>query len=211
MRCTPTAALALLLIAGVGMSQSGDAAMNDDAPARFAPEFDMNSVNMQAQIETMTPTDRHEMLDYFVGDWDVQMRVWGGNPGGQPQESEGTASFEKILGGRFLEGRSTAPVMGRPMETRSLLGFDIHNNHYDLTMLNSMSTAILSAEGHAAMDGSYIQFFGDMDEPALGLHGRMVRYVWRVKDANRFTIEVYDPHIAETNNKVVEIRHQRRN
>ena len=44
-----------------------------------------------------------------------------------------------------------------------------------------------------------------MNEPMTGEVNKMVRYVWRILDDNRFVVDVYDMPIGEVNNQVLRI------
>ncbi len=193
---TRTIAL-LALVPGVALG----VAHSREKPDRFAPAFDPTTIDMEAgasaQQSSMMRSDRHEMLEYFVGKWDIQMKMAEGAMADMPP-MPGTTTFEMILDGRFLQGKGTLnyPGLGES-ETLVILGFDTFANRYDLTLLNALNTTTLRATGLATQGGDSIRFYGPMDEPILNFHARSVRYVWRVVDENTFVIDVDDLAIGD--------------
>jgi hypothetical protein len=52
-------------------------------------------------------------------------------------------------------------------------------------------------------------YYGEMDEPMLDVHGRMVKYVSRIVNEDKHVFEIYDLH-AGPGYKVVEITYERK-
>ncbi|GAB4519626.1 MAG: hypothetical protein Tsb0013_23420 [Phycisphaerales bacterium] len=197
MRTATPVALACLAVSTLALAGAQDAG----APARFAPAFDMAGLDMQAgmqaQMDSMTPGEHHELLKYFAGDWDVEMEMTSPMMG-QKVTSKGETSCEMILGGRFLHASGTLdfPGMG-PSESVAIMGFDTFANRYDLTMISTMNNATYRATGMPNQDGTAIVFYGPMDEPMLNFRQRAVRYTYRLIDENSYRVEIDDLAIAD--------------
>lgn len=102
---------------------------------------------MQAEMmEQMAPTKEHEMLAKFAGEWNTRL-TFAGEPGGQKVTSEGKMTAKMILGGRFLEMRSTGEVMGMQVETLTIMGFDRRFGKYTLVGYDTMGTYYIEAQG----------------------------------------------------------------
>ena len=64
---------------------------------------------------------------------------------------------------------------------------------YVSTWVDTMNTTILAMRGNANPSGRVIT----MDEPMLGVIGRMLKYVSRFVDENTFRFEIYDLHAGD--------------
>lgn len=119
--------LSMLLISGFAAAQEG-------------------SAEQQAWMEYMTPGEMHEYLGWHVGDWTSQNTMWLA-PGMEPIKSEGKASFEMILGGRYLQGTFTGDFMGMPMEGRSLQAYDNALGVFKSLWIDNFGTGFMQATG----------------------------------------------------------------
>ncbi len=197
---------------------AGRAVSNGERAAQetLAPPFDVSSIDhnkmMQKMQEVATPGKEHELMTIQVGTWDTTMKLWmGGNkPGSQPLESTGIAEVKWVLGGRFLEEKSSGMIMGQPYEGMNLFGYDVFARKYVTVHADNMNTAMYTAEGHASMDGKSIILYGVMDEASLDIHGREVKYVLRIITPDHLQFDMYDLHIGEEHNKVGQIDYRRR-
>ena len=93
---------------------------------------------------------------------------------------------------------------GPRFEALTLIGFDVFQNRYDMTIVNNFSTATYRASGQPTVDGGAIVLYGNMAEPSLGLHDREVKYIIRRLGDNEWVLEVFDLHQSESGKKVVE-------
>jgi len=64
-------------------------------------------------------------------------------------------------------------------------------------------------EGHSSRNGDSISLYGQMDEPQLGIRGRMVEYIYTVIDEDTFVFVANDLHIGKENNTVIEVTYTR--
>ena len=94
--CAVLAALVLVCTAAYVTAQA--TSNEKKQPERQqVPPFD------PAALAKAAPSEHHSYLDYFAGKWHAKTKFWM-VPGQPPEESEGTAKFKWVLGGRFLQG-----------------------------------------------------------------------------------------------------------
>ena len=163
---------------------------------------------MMAKARKFTePGEHHALLQKFVGKWNTEARMMMGDRT-MPAE-KGTAEFGWLMEGRWLQSRSKGTMMGMPIETFSILGYDNFKQSYVATMISSMDTAMLRSEGDLDPGGKVLLTYGTLDEYLTGEHDKMVKYVWRFESDDRIVFEVHDLPIGENNTKVVEVTYQR--
>jgi len=167
------------------------------------------AAEMMAEYEEMVAPDEHqEMLTYFVGDWTVVMKMWM-DPTALPMEAPGTMTAEMIMDGRFVKQEFHASMMGQPFTGTGMIGYDNYSGKYQSIWIDSVSTTMHYLEGHSSRNGDSISLYGQMDEPQLGIRGRMVEYIYTVIDEDTFVFVANDLHIGKENNTVIEVTYTR--
>jgi uncharacterized protein DUF1579 len=149
------------------------------------------------------PGEAHKMLDRFLGTWTTEVRMFGMGKATPPEK--GSATFSWLMPGRWLKMESTGTMMGLPLQTFMLLGYDNFKQSYVSTNINSIDTAMTHAEGDVDPSGKALISYGTLDEYLTGEHDKMVKYVWRFQSPSQMALEVHDLPIGEANTKVVEI------
>jgi len=155
-----------------------------------------------------TPGDPHRALQAFAGEWDVACEFFMGGPGSDAMTSKGLSRIRPVLGGRFLvEEFETTLMMPDPADPSKMaatpyqglgyLGYDNLRKVYVGTWMDSMGTGILKYTGACDPAGKRFAMYGEMDEPALGVVGRMVKYVTQVVAPDRKVFECYDLHAGD--------------
>ena len=91
---------------------------------------------------------------------------------------------------------------------RGLTGYDNYKKMYIATWADSVSTHLLSMRGNCDPSGKVFTYYGEMDEPMLGVANRMVKYVTRIINENKHVFEIYDLHAGD-DYKVMEFVYQR--
>ena len=99
--------------------------------------------------------------------------------------------------------------MQLPIEGMGLLGYDNNRRLYVGCHADSLNTHLLTYTGAADPDGRRFTYYGEMDEPSLGVVGRMVKYDNRVIDDDTFVLSIADLHVSP-DYKVVEVTYRRR-
>ncbi len=125
--------------------------------------------DQQAMMEMMeklgAPGDMHEKLEPFIGKFDVEAKFWMG-PDTEPMSSKGKASYEWILGGRYVAQHYEGDFMGQTFNGMGVTGYDNYKKEYVSTWIDSMSTTLMITKG--SVDGSTFTFTGTMDDPMSG-------------------------------------------
>lgn len=170
--------------------------------------YDMATM-MKRWQEACTPNANHEKLARFLGKWETESAMTM-ELGGEAIKTKGSAEIEWLFEGRWLIERSDGQMMGTPMKTVSIHGYDNFKKKYVSTVINSTTTALLHAEGNFDASGKNLITYGPMDEPMTGEHDKAVRYVTRFVDADTFVFEVHDLAIGEKDNKVVAVTYKRK-
>src|SRR5262249_905234 len=94
-------------------------------------------------------------------------------------------------------------------ESLYLLGYDNYKHAFVQTSIDNGNTMMLGAQGGTDQAGDTLILYGKMDEYMTGEIGKEVKYVYRWKDDDHFTIEGHDLAMGETNTKVVEMQYAR--
>jgi hypothetical protein len=183
----------------------------EPAEHQIAPAFDPSSLDMQAYQEATERTKRHEMLDKMTGEYDVTIKMWMGGEGtGMPTVSQAESTIKWALGKKHLREDFRGTVMGQPFEGLGMTSYDNYSGQYVSYWADTMSTAPSLMRGHASMDGGAIIFYGAMDDPMMGVRGKMVKAVTRMIDEDTHVMEMHDLHIGESHTKVMELTYTRK-
>ncbi len=211
-------------IGAMGLAAGCGAVVAVNAPERFAPAFSMpdgmspeelaaDPAKQQAMMAEWAslnaPSERHEMLGYFAGEWETSVKMWFA-PGQEPMMTGGTASAEMMMGGRFLRMTYDTDMMGMSLKGEGFIGFDNVAGKYQSMWMDTGTTAMRYLEGHSNRDGSEIALYGKMDEPQLGVRERLVSYVFRLIDADTYEMDVNDLLIGPEDNTAVKITFSRK-
>lgn len=164
---------------------------------------------MKRWQEANTPGPKHKDLARFLGSWDTETSVWM-EPGAAPMKSKGTSEVRWLVEGRWLSGESKGQFMGMPISMFDTFGYDNFKQKYVGSHVDSMGTTMLAYEGNYDQTGNVLITWGLMDEPMTGENDKMCKYVWRFEGKDKYTFEVHDMAIGETNTKVFEILHTRK-
>lgn len=201
-------------------------AVSQDAPTPPAEPAAVPQVTEEQMAEMMKewqrliqPGPMHELLKKFVGTWDTTTQMYWGGPGSEAIVTNGTSTRKLILGGRFLMQEENSemklPNAGSdeltavPWQGVGLFGFDNYRGMYHGCWADNMGTHMLTMKGMADPTGKVFTYYGDMDEPMLGIVGRTVKYVATFIDDDTQTFEVYDLHAGE-NYLVSRVTYKRR-
>ena len=182
------------------------AAAPDEKKAPTPSPADMAKMMEKAKALTAV-TPEHRFLDRFLGTWKTSTRIvmFGANA---PAET-GEVTYRWLIDRRWLVGEATGTMMGAPAESVSILGYDSFKKSYVTCGVKNTDNAMLIAEGDRTQDGETLITYGTIDEYLTGEHDKMVKYVYRFHSADKFTLEVHDLPIGETNTKVIEVVHTR--
>lgn len=174
-------------VLGTGAGLLGTHALSQDTGERDQAEIQRM---MQLAEKLATPGEAHRRLDFFTGDWDIATTMMDTPP------ETGTQTIKWILGGRYLQSKVQATMMGRPFEGLGLLGYDNYKNKYTYVWCDSISTTLLTSEGSADQTGKVITLYGTMDGWMAGTQDKAVKYVYRILDEDTYEFEFHDLGIS---------------
>ena len=137
-----------------------------------------------------TPGPEHEKLKEMAGKWDAEV-TFQMDPAAPPQTSKGTMTNEPILDGRFVSQEFKGDFMGSPFTGLGLLGFDKMKGKYTSYWTDSMSTAVVMAEGEADPSGKTITYSGTYDCP-ITQQKKTSRQVVTIQDKDHHTFEAFE-------------------
>ena len=180
--------LCVVALAGATAFSDASAQAKKKSKAKMPSQEEM----MKKWEESMTPGAPHKNFEQFVGDWDVEAKVWMNGPKAEPSVSKGTAEYKLALGGRYLEQEFTGEMMGQPMNGVGYTGYDNFGKKYVSFWIDNMSTAMSTMEGTMDKEGKTLTMWGKMDDPTTGEKGKKVKYVTRVVDKDKHVFESYD-------------------
>jgi hypothetical protein len=116
------------------------------------------------------PTQEHEWLKKFVGEWDIETEVFV-EPGKPPMKMKGTESA-RMLGGFWVVGENKGEMMGAPFTGIMTFGYDLEKKKYVGTWVDSNTSELwkytgtvdangiltLETEGFCPIEGRVCQF-----------------------------------------------------
>ena len=179
------------------------------APPGLAEEEDGPQDPMQEMMELerklATPGPQHAFLAWYVGTWNVETRLtMPGMPATEPDQ--GTCEISWLFEGRWLQQRFQSSFMGKPIHHFGMLGFDNLRQKHVMTWVDDVSTRMVRAEGVVCdPTGRTLVYYGEMDEPSMGVQDKAFKLVRRRVDEDTFAQEVWDLGIGPEGAKVFEM------
>lgn len=164
---------------------------------------------MAEMMQLAQPGPEHEELARYAGEWDVAMS-FAMMPGAEPMRAQARAVAASILGKRFLEIDTQGSLMGMPVQSKTLLGFDRRHGRWTTVGFDTMGTYWVSGQGVREADG-VARLHGVDDDPK----GKQV-YTFELSfvSADEFTIDVVFSQLGEARfdppHRMVEMRYTRR-
>lgn len=122
---------------------------------------------MKAWQDYMTPGEYHKMLQDLAGNWTFKMKMWS-DPSAKPENYEGTATYEMILGGRYLQSIQKGVMNGMPFEGRMLQGYDNLTKEFTSVWIDNFGTGILVSKGTYDPATKSITVIGSSVDPMSG-------------------------------------------
>jgi hypothetical protein len=174
----------------LGLAAIPGAALAQDKPPAGGMSKEQQAI-MDAMTKAMTPGDNHKLLASLVGDWTFVNRMWM-DPSAPPTESNGTASYTMVLGGRYLQSQATGMMMGMPFEGMGTTGYDNVSRQFQASWVDNFGTMIMYMTGKydpAAKAFSYVCEMDDAMKPGTKVK---VRQVIRLVDPNKHVMEWYE-------------------
>ncbi|MAJ46895.1 MAG: hypothetical protein CBC35_06440 [Planctomycetes bacterium TMED75] len=145
---------------------------------------------MARGMESTQPVLQHELLHDMVGEWSYVTLM--SMPQMPPLRGSGTTSVKTIMGGRFIEIRSTSTEQDPPSESLGLMGFDSRPGHeqYFMLWLDSMGHYYTDAMGQWNQATASLTFHGQETDPSTGASSKY-RQVFRFPGSDTMTCDVF--------------------
>lgn len=153
-------------------------------------EMGMND-QMKIWMEYMTPSKMHDMMAASVGEWKTTTKYWMDPSAPEPMVSEGTATVEMILGGRYMKTVHKGNVMGMPMEGWSIEAYDNGKKEFLNIWVDNMGTGMATSTGKYNEENRTISYTGKMYDPMSGSDVDFRSEV-KIMDDNNFVFEMYN-------------------
>ena len=158
-----TAVISLLMFsAQLGVAQ--------DAKDKETNLFDSKAIE-KLFIAHATPGKEHKLLQQMVGNWETKATDFT-NPV-EPVETKGTAVFESLLGGRFVQQKFSGMAHGQKFEGMGIMGYDNQQKKYVSMWVDSMGTGIMHTEGKFDKKTKTMTETGHYESPLGKMHFRM--------------------------------------
>ena len=154
----------------------------------YAQEMDMQEM-MKIWTEYMTPGPMHEEMAKNVGDWKTTTSFWN-YPGAEPMVSEGTATTEAILGGRYFKTVHKGMVMGMPMEGWSIEAYDNGKKEFINIWFDNMGSGMAISTGKYNDSTATFDYTGTMYDAMSGKDVEF-RSVAKQIDENKIFFEMF--------------------
>ena len=164
----------------------------------LASFFLLLGVNLQAQdqqdqmkawMEYMTPGPMHQMMAKMAGEWNT-VTTFVDPESGNEMKSEGVATFELILGGRYMKSVHTGEMMGMPFEGFGIDAYDNGTKEFVSIWIDNMGTGMIMMKGKYDEKTNSSSFWGEGYEPSSG---KMMKYrsVSKWIDDNKTVFEMF--------------------
>lgn len=163
------------------------------APATSQEKQEMSpeaKAEMEAWQKAATPNENHQRLARFEGTWSFTSRWWSA-PGAEPMESTGSATYEMILGGRYLKEIVKSEWMDESFEGLGYTGYDNVKKVYVSTWFDNMSTGMMISEGSWDGGSNTFNWTGEYMDAMTGKLKKM-RMVNRIEGSDKHVAEFYD-------------------
>ncbi|MED5507527.1 MAG: DUF1579 family protein [Planctomycetota bacterium] len=162
------------------------------APAQHAPGSHPPSLHevMAQAMRSTQPTPEHALLTDLVGEWSYVLQM--SMPEMPLLRGTGTTTIKPIIGGRFIEMRSTSTEQDPPTESVGLLGYDSRKGReqYFMLWLDSMGHYFTDASGRWNPATGTLTFLGEEVDPATGMNSSY-RQAFRFPGKDTMICDVY--------------------
>lgn len=173
-----------------------------------AKEVDMQAFKQQMQKLTQTGPE-HAALTSLLGDWDVTFEMV--MPGAPKQVSQGSATVEWVIPGRWVGQRLTGKLFGNSYESYSLHGYDSYAKNYVTTTVSSMDNAMNTTRGLKVDDDDSVKVeYGVLNEYLTGELNKPYKTVTKLESDDKMTVELWDLSIGEKGAIVIISHYQRK-
>jgi hypothetical protein len=122
--------------------------------------------------------------------------------------STGSAEAKMIMGGRYLHSSYQGEMFGREFMGMGIAAYDQYKKKYVETWVDNHGTMVMMAEGTCGEQGNSRTVLAEFDDP-MTHSPTWMRSVYRFRDPDHFTMEMFSKAPDGTEFKVMEIAHTR--
>ncbi|HYD00922.1 MAG TPA: DUF1579 domain-containing protein [Phycisphaerales bacterium] len=173
------------------LSPDGGAASNaETAPANpLAPSTDPMESGGATSAAAAEPGVNHNLLDIFVGTWDVSANFDNG-PGQPPETASGQMVNSWQLDGRWLKQEYNGKMASLgSFRGLGYLGYDNLAKRFVATWMDTLSTSCMSSTGSFSEEKATFTLSGDFTGP--GGEKYRQKQVMTVLSPDRYTVTMY--------------------
>lgn len=154
------------------------------------------------------PGNQHELLNSFVGEWDVEVLSWR-DPKSNPERSRGRSSSTWILGYRYVREKFVGLDKGPRYEGLGFLGYDAGARLFTTVWMDSLNTSISTAEGVFNPTTTSFEFKGEVYDPLLGRTKETNTFI-RLVSKDSYEVSMVDRTARGEDFKSLEMTYRRR-
>src|SRR5205085_759640 len=144
----------------------------------------------EAQMKAAAPGPVHQRLAKVAGEYATHGKFTF-KPGAPAQESDGSSKLTMILGGRFLQEENQGKLLGMPVTSMHLYGYDNATNKYVSVWMYTGATGFMTLLGTSPDDGKTVNYEASFD--AAGGAKQMLKVVMRHIDDDHFSVALIAP------------------
>jgi hypothetical protein len=123
----------------------------------YAQEENVIIKNYNLELAKISPP--HKMLSKLNGKWNLHYRLWI-DPNSDPEEGDGTADANIILGGRFLQINMDYSIYEKAFTSEHIVGYDMDVKRFSLFSIDEFGTDAIFLYGDLDLEIESVVFAG---------------------------------------------------
>lgn len=160
----------------------------------------------QLFAEYAKPGLQHQLLGLLAGEWDVEVKTFMPDPE-NPEVSAGTASYEVLMGGRYVRQNFESEIHGENFHGMQIKGFDNALQKYVGSWIDNMGTGIMRSTGTVSAETGIMTETGESSSPLGTISYRMITVP---ENANAFSFTMHMTMPGAPEQKVMELHYTRK-
>lgn len=154
------------------------------------------------------PGPSHNLLQTFVGDWDVSLTFWS-DPKTRGETSQGRSQISWILGKRFLQEQFSGAIGGEEYQGLGIIGYDNGSRSFKTVWADSLNTALTDSSGRYDPETNTIVLESQVYDP-LRSGVKTVQSQLRINSPDSYTFSMTDTSPEGKQFKAFEMHYVRR-
>jgi len=145
---------------------------------------------MQRWMKYSQPSEHHRKLQPLIGTWNQTVRIRM-TPNADPEVLESTATYEWIMGGRYVQGTYEGNFMGEPFQGMDLLGYDNYRQQYVALWIDNLGTGFMTTTGWYNDQTDTLIMHGSVDDTMQDFPNRPLRTETEFKSDDHIVYRSY--------------------